>query len=77
MKHTAAVWPRKYPFPTLVRGRVIWHLVDTENASAAALPQSYGAFQHAALQQEPAYRVRGSLTDGFDSTISATSCLET
>jgi hypothetical protein len=32
------------------------------------LTPSYGAFQRAALQQEPAYRVRGVLTDGFDST---------
>jgi hypothetical protein len=32
------------------------------------LTQSYGEFQRAASQQEPAYRVRGILTDGFDST---------
>jgi hypothetical protein len=32
------------------------------------LTQSYGLFQRAAFQQEPAYRVRGILTDGFDST---------
>src|SRR5262249_151676 len=37
-------------------------------ASTAAFTQSYGAFQQAALQQEPSYRVRGILTDGFDST---------
>ena len=37
-------------------------------ASAAALTQSYGEFQRAASQLEPAYRVRGVLTDGFDST---------
>ena len=54
--------------PTIVRGRVIWHLGYTEEASAAALTQSYGVFQRAAFQQEPAYRVRGILTDGFDST---------
>jgi hypothetical protein len=40
----------------------------TEEASAAAFTQSYQAFQHAAAQQEPSYRVRGVLTDGFDST---------
>jgi hypothetical protein len=33
------------------------------------LTQSYGAFQRAASHQEPSYRVRGILTDGFDSTI--------
>jgi hypothetical protein len=54
--------------PTIVSGRVLWHLGYTEDASAAAFAQSYGAFQRAALQQEPAYRVRGVLTDGFDST---------
>src|SRR5882724_6426639 len=30
--------------PTLVRGRVIWHLGYTEEASAAAFIQSYGEF---------------------------------
>jgi hypothetical protein len=35
------------------------------------LPQSYREFQQAALQQEPLYRVRGILTDGFDSTTSS------
>jgi len=54
--------------PTIVHGRLIWHLGYTENTSAAALTQSYGEFQRAAYQQEPAYRVRGILTDGFDST---------
>ena len=34
----------------------------------AAFTQSYGEFQRAASQQEPSYRVRGVLTDGFDST---------
>jgi hypothetical protein len=32
------------------------------------LTESYQAFQRAALQQEPSYRVQGVLTDGFDST---------
>src|SRR5215471_19726915 len=40
----------------------------TTEASAAAFTQSYQEFQHAALQQEPTYCVRGILTDGFDST---------
>jgi hypothetical protein len=46
----------------------MWHLGYTEEASAAAFTQSYQEFQRAALQQEPTYRVRGILTDGFDST---------
>jgi hypothetical protein len=54
--------------PTVVRGRVIWHLGSRENASAAAFTQSYGAFQCAASQQEPSYRVTGVLTDGFERT---------
>jgi hypothetical protein len=58
----------KVYLPTIVCGRVIWHLGYTEEASAAAFTQSYGAFQYAASQQEPASRVWGILTDGFDST---------
>jgi len=54
--------------PTLVCGRVIWHLGDTEDASAAALTQFYQEFQRVVLPHEPASRVRGLLTDGFDST---------
>jgi hypothetical protein len=54
--------------PTIVTGRAIWHLGYTEEASATALTQSYEAFQRAASQQEPSYRVRGLLTDGFDRT---------
>jgi hypothetical protein len=54
--------------PTIVSGRVLWHLGYTQEASAAALTQSYGEFQRAAVQDEASYRVRGVLTDGFDST---------
>jgi hypothetical protein len=66
-KHSHCLTAQVY-LPTIVSGRVIWHLGYTEEASAAALTQSYGAFQRAAVQQEPAYRVKGVLTDGFDST---------
>jgi hypothetical protein len=66
-KHSHCLTDQVY-LPTIVRGRVIWHLGYTENASAAALTQSYGEFQRAASQQEPSYRVQGVLTDGFDST---------
>jgi hypothetical protein len=66
-KHSRCLTDKVY-LPTIVCGRLIWHIGYTEEASAAALPQSYGVFQRAALQQEPAYRVRGVLTDGFDST---------
>ena len=47
---------------------MLWHLGYTEEARAAAFTQSYSTFQRAASQQEPSYRVRGILTDGFDST---------
>ena len=53
---------------TGVTGRVIWHLGYTTEASAAAFTKSYRVFQRAASQQEPSYRVKGALTDGFDST---------
>src|SRR5918995_1012590 len=66
-KHTRCLADKVY-LPTIVCGRVIWHLGYTEEASAAALTQSYQEFQRVALQHEPAYRVRGILTDGFDST---------
>jgi hypothetical protein len=67
-KHSHCLAEHVY-LPTIVRGRVIWHLGYTEEASAAAFTHSYGVFQGAALRQEPSYRVRGILTDGFDSTV--------
>jgi len=66
-KHSTCLADKVY-LPTIVRGRVIWHLGYTTEASTAAFTQSYGAFQGAALQREPSYRVKGVLTDGFDST---------
>jgi hypothetical protein len=57
--------------PTIVCGRVVWHLGYTEHASAAAFTQSYQEFQRVASQQEPSSRVQGILTDGFDSTTSS------
>jgi hypothetical protein len=52
----------------MVRGRGLWPLGDTADATAGAFTQSDGECQRAASQHEPAYRLRGSLTDGFDST---------
>ena len=66
-KHSHCLTAKVY-VPTIVCGRVIWHLGYTESASATALTASYGVFQRAASQQQPSYRVRGVLTDGFDST---------
>jgi hypothetical protein len=69
-KHSRCLTDKVY-LPTIVCGRVLWHLGYTEAASTAAFTQSYREFQQAALQQEPSYRVRGILTDGFDSTTSS------
>jgi hypothetical protein len=66
-KHSRCLTDKVY-LPTIVSGRAIWHLGYTTEASAAAFTQSYGAFQRAAVHQEPSYRVKGALTDGFDST---------
>src|SRR5215468_10056905 len=66
-KHSTCLTDKVY-LPTIVCGRVIWHLGYTTEASAVAFTQSYRAFQQAALRQEPSYRVKGVLTDGFDST---------
>jgi hypothetical protein len=66
-KHSHCLTEKVY-LPTIVSGRVIWHLGYTEEASAAAFTQSYGEFQRVASQQEPSYQVKGVLIDGFDST---------
>src|SRR4029450_6102324 len=68
-KHSRALTAKGY-LPTIAWGRVIWPLGSTEAASTTAFTQSYREFQQAALQQDPSYRVRGILTDGFSSTTS-------
>jgi hypothetical protein len=67
-KHSRCLTEKVY-LPTIVHGRVLWHLGYTEEASATAFTASYEAFQRAAHHQKPTYRVRGILTDGFDSTV--------
>ena len=66
-KHSRCLADKVY-LPTIVRGHVLWYRGYTTEASAAAFTESYQAFQRAALQQEPSYRVKGVLIDGFDST---------
>src|SRR5712691_4908762 len=61
-KHSTCLTERVY-LPTIVSGRVLWHLGDSDSKSAVAFTESYGVFQRAALQHEPSYQVRGSLTD--------------
>ena len=66
-KHSRCLTDKVY-LPTIVTGRVLWHLGYTTEASAAAFTESYQVFQRAAVDEEPSYRVKGVLTDGFDST---------
>ena len=66
-KHSKCLTERVY-LPTIVSGRVLWHLGYSDSKSAVSFTESYGVFQRAALQHEPSYQVRGALTDGFDST---------
>jgi hypothetical protein len=67
-KHTHCRRSKAY-LPTIAQGRLIWHLGYTTTKTAQAFGQSYGLFRQAAWQIEPDYRVRGILTDGFESTI--------
>jgi hypothetical protein len=69
-KHSRCLTERVY-LPTIVRGRVIWHLGYSESKSAAAFTASYGEFHRVASQEDPSYQVKGALTDGFDSTVSS------
>jgi hypothetical protein len=66
-KHTHCLTDTVY-LPTIVHGRVLWHLGYTTEASAAALTESYGGFQRVASYHEPSYRVKGGLIEGVDST---------
>src|SRR5256714_5331649 len=47
-KHSKCLTDKVY-LPTIVSGRVLWHLGDSASKSAAAFPPSYGGFQRAAL----------------------------
>jgi hypothetical protein len=66
-QHTPGLTHKAY-LPTMVSGRVLWPLGYAAEARAAAFTQSSGAFQRAAVQPEPLSRVKGVLTEGFDST---------
>ena len=69
-KHSRCLTERVY-LPTIVSGRVTWHLGYSASKSAVAFTESYGQFQRMASQEDPAYQVKGALTDGFDSTVSS------
>jgi hypothetical protein len=66
-KHSYCLTEKVY-LPTLVEGRVIWHLGYTEDKSAGAFAASYGQFQQDTQTVEPDYQPQGILTDGFEST---------
>ena len=66
-KHSKCLTERVY-LPTIVSGRVLWHLGYSVSKSAVAFTESYGEFQRAALEHAPSYQVQGALIDGFDST---------
>ena len=51
-KHSRCLTAKVY-LPTIVSGRVIWHLGYSDSKSAAVFTQSYDVFQQAALEQEP------------------------
>ena len=66
-KHSKCLTKRVY-LPTIVSGRVLWHLGYSASKSAVAFAESYSEFQRAALEHEPSYQAQGALIDGFDST---------
>jgi len=67
-KHSHCLGEKVY-LPTIVEGRVIWHLGYTTDKSAQSFQESYGEFKDAALEVEPEYEPKGILTDSFESTI--------
>jgi hypothetical protein len=69
-KHSHCLTGRVY-LPTIVSGRVMWHLGYSASKSAVAFTESYGQFQQVASQEDPCYEVQGVLIDGFDSTTSS------
>ena len=50
-KHSRRLTDRVY-LPTIVSGRVLWHLGYSDAKSAAAFTASYGQFQQAALEHD-------------------------
>jgi hypothetical protein len=66
-KHSKCLTDRVY-LPTIVSGRVLWHLGYSASKSAVAFTESYGQFQQVASQEDPCYEVQGVLIDCFDST---------
>lgn len=66
-KHSSCLTEKVY-LPTLVSGRVVWHLGYTTDKSAEAFEASYRLFQQQGEQLDPSWQVEGVLTDGVEST---------
>jgi hypothetical protein len=66
-KHSHCLADKVY-LPTIVVGRVIWHLGYCTDKSADAFQAAYRLFQQALLRIQPTYSPLGILTDGFEST---------
>jgi hypothetical protein len=66
-KHSKCRADKGY-LPTIVEGRVIWHLGYSEGATAEKFKASYAQFQQIALKEDPTYHPEGILTDGYEST---------
>lgn len=69
-KHSYCLGEKVY-LTTIVKGHLIWYLGYIGDKSAASFEQSYKLFQQAGLRINPSWKVRGILTDGFESTISS------
>lgn len=69
-KHGKCLTEKVY-LPTIVSGHLIWHLGYTEDKSAAASEESYGQFRQSGPNHDPSWKVRGVLTDSFESTAGA------
>ena len=54
--------------PTIVSGRVLWHLGYCESLSETSLTENYGIFKESAQKILPGYSPDGTLSDGFTST---------
>ncbi len=66
-KHCKCRSDKSY-LPTIVEGRVIWHLGYVESLSEDTLTANYGIFKENAQNELPNYSPIGVLTDGFTST---------
>ncbi len=66
-KHAHCLRDKVY-LPTIVVGRVIWHVGYATDKSAAAFEASYREFERAVHRLDAGYCPRGILTDSFEST---------